>query len=72
MESFKMRSGCSVPDGGKWDYPVTEDGGATVIKGPSLNGSVLSSQPQGALEGCVCFPATMHFFSWETEAVSCS
>lgn len=47
MGSFKIRCGSSALDGDKWDNLVTDSGVATVIKGPSVNGSVLSNQATG-------------------------
>lgn len=68
MGSFKIRCGCSALDGDKWDNLVTDNGVATVIKGPSLNGSVLSNQATGRSRKMRVLSSPMYFFfSWERE-----
>lgn len=62
MGSFKIRCGCSALDGDKWDNLVTDNGVATVIKGPSPNGSVLSNQATGCSRKTRVLSSPMYFF----------
>lgn len=61
--SSKIRSGCSDLDRDKWDNLVTENGVATVIKGPSVNGSVFSNQATGYSRNTYGSSSPQAFFS---------